>query len=297
MAEELKKYLDYEGLQEYHKKLKSNLDDMIGDLDVATEDKPGLVQPSDGLEVDETGKTKVKPKEDGAITVTEDGIDVDWSKGQKAGSSTLGMVKVGDGLDITEEGVLSVKPKTNSGLAVDSEGVSLAIKETNSGLSVGADGLGVNLKSNGGITSSVNGLAVEWEVAPKADSDTYGMVKIGEGFSTDEDGTLSFDPDSMASESIPLDKIEGSDDLLKKSDMTDVYEFKGSVETIEDLQEKEDGAKVGDVYNVKSTGMNYGYVESGGDYNEHWDALGGTFAIESISISEIDALFAADDEA
>lgn len=291
MAEELKKYLDYEGLQEYHKKLKTNLDDMIGDLDVATSDKPGLVQPSDGLEVDESGKTKVKSKEGGAITVTEDGIDVDWSKGQKAGTSTLGMVKVGNGLDITEEGVLSVKPKMNGGLLVESEGVSVSLDGTESGLTLGADGLKVNLKSNGGVTTSVNGLAVDWENAPKADSDTYGMVKVGEGFTTDEDGTLSFDPDSIASESIPLDKIEGSDDLLKKSDLTDVYEFKGSVDTIEDLQDKEDGAKVGDVYNVKSTGMNYGYVESGGDYNEHWDALGGTFAIESISISEIDALF------
>lgn len=293
MAEEVsKKYLDYDGLEHYDDKLKKYLSTKIGDLGVATDDAPGLVKPGDGLAVSEDGELSIDVKEGGGLTATDDGLEVDWDNGRKAGPATLGLVKVGDGLDIDEGGTLSVDPKDDSGIAVDAEGVSIKLK-TDGGLSVGADGVEVKAKATGGITVDQNGAAVDWAVAPKADSDTYGMVKLGDGFSTGEDGTLSFDPDDMSNESIPLEKIEGYDDLVKKDELGDVYEFQGSVDTIEDLASKEDGAKVGDVYNVKSTGMNYGYVESGGDYNDHWDALGGTFAIASITNDEIDKLFEA----
>lgn len=293
MAEEMsKKYLDYEGLKHYNDKLQKDLDDKIGDLDVATDDAPGLVKPGDGLSVGEDGELSIDVKEGGGLTATEDGLEVDWDNGRKAGPATLGLVKVGDGLDIDEEGILSVDPKDDSGIAVDAEGVSVKTK-TDGGLSVGTDGVEVKAKTTGGITVDQNGVSVDWAVAPKADSDTYGMVKLGDGFSTSEDGTLNFDPDDMGNESIPLEKVKGYDDLVKKDELGDVYEFKGSVDNIEDLVGKEDGAKVGNVYNVKSTGMNYAYVESDGDYNDHWDALGGTFAIASITNDEIDKLFEA----
>lgn len=291
MAEEVSKnYLDYEGLKHYNDKLRKDLDDKIGNLGVATDGTPGLVKPGDGLTVGEDGEMGIDVKEDGGLIATEEGLEVDWDNGQKAGPATLGLVKVGDGLDINGEAVLSVEPKDNSGIEVDAEGVSVKLK-TDGGLKVGADGVEVNVKSTGGINVDQNGVAVDWTAAPKADADTYGMVKLGDGFSASDDGTLSFDPDDMGNESIPLEKIEGYDDLVKKDELGDIYKFKGSVDTIEDLINKEDGAEVGDVYNVKSTGMNYGYVESDGDYNDHWDALGGTFAIASISKEDIDKLF------
>lgn len=292
MADEARKYLDYDGLKHYNDKLRKDLDDKIGDLDVASDDTPGLVKPGDGLTVGEDGGLSIDVKEGGGLSVTEDGLEVDWNNGQKAGPATLGLVKVGDGLDIDGEGVLSVEPKDDSGIEVDAEGVSVKVK-TDGGLTVDADGVAVNVKSTGGIAVDQNGVAVDWTAAPKADADTYGMVKLGDGFSTTEDGTLNFDPSDMGNSSIPLEKIEGYDDLVKKDELGDIYEFKGSVDNIEDLIDKEDGAKVGDVYNVKSTGMNYGYVESDGDYNDHWDALGGTFAIASITNEEIDKLFEA----
>lgn len=292
MADEARKYLDYEGLKHYNDKLRKDLDDKIGDLDVATDENPGLVKPGDGLTVGEDGELGIDVKKNGGLTVTEDGLEVDWDNGRKAGPATLGLVKVGDGLEIDGEGVLSVDPKDDAGITVDAEGVSVNLK-TDGGLSVDSDGVAVKAKSTGGISVDQNGVAVDWAVAPKADTDTYGMVKLGDGFSTTEDGTLNFDPSDMSNSSIPLEKVEGYEDLVKKDELGDVYEFKGSVDNIEDLEEKEEGAKVGDVYNVKSTGMNYGYVESGGDYNDHWDALGGTFAIASITNDEIDKLFEA----
>lgn len=292
MADEVKKYLDYEGLKHYNDKLQKDLNDKIGDLNVATDENPGLVKPGDGLTVGEDGELSIDVKEDGGLSVTEDGLEVDWDNGRKAGPATLGLVKVGNGLEIDGEGVLSVEPKDDAGITVDAEGVSVNIK-TDGGLSVDSDGVAVKVKSTGGITVDQNGVAVDWATAPKASSDAYGMVKLGDGFSTTEDGTLNFDPEDMDNGSIPLEKVEGYEDLVKKDELGDVYEFKGSVDNIEDLTGKEDGAKVGDVYNVKSTGMNYGYVESGGDYNDHWDALGGTFAIASITNDEIDKLFEA----
>lgn len=292
MAEEVKKYLDYEGLKHYNDKLQKDLDEKIGDLDVATENTPGLVMPGDGLTVDESGELSIDVKEDGGLKATEDGLEVDWDNGQKAGAATLGMVKVGDGLDIDEEGVLSVEPKDDSGIEVDAEGVSVKLKAAG-GLKVGADGIEVNVKSTGGVSVDQNGVAVDWTAAPKASSTDYGMVKLGDGLTLNEDGTIEVDSDTIEDESIPLEKIEGYDDLVKKDELGDVYEFKGSVDTLEDLASKESGAKVGDVYNVKASGMNYGYVESGGDYNDHWDALGATFSITSISNAEIDKLFEA----
>lgn len=74
------------------------------------------------------------------------------------------------------------------------------------------------------------------------------------------------------------------DDILDKPDMSSLYEYKGSVATKEDLTAKEEGAKVGDTYNVEVDGMNYAWD------GKAWDALGSTFTIETISNDEIDAI-------
>lgn len=277
-----KPYLDYEGLTRFKENFDKEITKKLEDIEIDV---------GDGLTTGEDGKLSVNVKDGSALTATEEGLDINWSNGQKAGAATLGLIKVGDGLDITEEGVLSVDPKDASGIAVDAEGVSVNLK-TNGGLNVDADGISIKVKSTGGVTIDQNGIGIDWNVAPKADSDTYGMVKLGDGFSSDEDGILNFDFDTIENDSVPLDKIEGHDNLVKKSDIGTVYRYKGSVDTIVDLQAKEEDAEVGDTYNVKSTGMNFAYVDSDGEYNEHWDALGGTFAVASIPLDEIDKLFA-----
>lgn len=290
MADDMKKYLDLEGLKEYDKKVKALITDKVGDIKIATSESAGTVKPSDGLDIASDGTLKVKPKADGSISVTADGVDVDWTKGQKATAGTPGLMSVGNGLDV-DDGTVSAKAKTSSGIAVTADGIGVSLKETNSGLAVGADGLSVNVKADGGVTSDTNGLSVDWTKAPKASTSDYGMVKLGTGLNLKEDGTIEVDSDTLENDSIDLSKIKDSDDLAKKSDLVNVYKYKGSVATIDALQAKETSANVGDVYNVESTGMNYGYVESGGDYNDHWDALGASFTITSITIGEIDELF------
>lgn len=69
-----------------------------------------------------------------------------------------------------------------------------------------------------------------------------------------------------------------------KSDITNMYKYKGSVATASLLPSS--GQTVGDVYNVEANGMNYAWNGT------EWDALGEIFTITSISNSDIDTIVA-----
>jgi len=69
-----------------------------------------------------------------------------------------------------------------------------------------------------------------------------------------------------------------------KTDITNMYKYKGSVATVSALPSTEN--TVGDVYNVEASGMNYAWNGT------EWDALGETFSISSISNSDIDTIVA-----
>lgn len=68
-----------------------------------------------------------------------------------------------------------------------------------------------------------------------------------------------------------------------KSDLTNVYKYKGSVASVSALPAS--GNTAGDVYNVEDTDMNYAWNGS------EWDPLGELFSIESITNAEIDTMF------
>lgn len=70
----------------------------------------------------------------------------------------------------------------------------------------------------------------------------------------------------------------------KKTDLTNVYVYKGSVASYSDLPSS--NLTAGDVYNVEATGKNYAWTGTA------WDDLGGTFTIEAIENSEIDTILA-----
>lgn len=69
-----------------------------------------------------------------------------------------------------------------------------------------------------------------------------------------------------------------------KTDITNMYKYKGSVATVSALPSS--GNTTGDVYNVEANGMNYAWNGT------EWDALGETFSISSISNSDIDTIVA-----
>lgn len=64
----------------------------------------------------------------------------------------------------------------------------------------------------------------------------------------------------------------------KKSDIVNVYRYKGSVDTYSNLPGGD--LNSGDVYNVEDTGKNYAWTGSA------WDDLGGNFEINIRAITE-----------
>lgn len=82
-----------------------------------------------------------------------------------------------------------------------------------------------------------------------------------------------------------------------KSEMTSVYRPKGSVDDLAALKAlPEDQLKVGDVYNVKESGMNYLWTgEKENDaYDDGWDPLGGMVEIPTLSVEDIDKILSED---
>lgn len=114
----------------------------------------------------------------------------------------------------------------------------------------------------------------------------------------DKQNTLTFDSSPTSASTNPvtsggvytalsakLDSSTAESTYAKKTDITNVYKYKGSVATYSALPST--GLTAGDVYNVEADGMNYGWTGTA------WDALGATFTITSISNADIDAILAA----
>lgn len=80
-------------------------------------------------------------------------------------------------------------------------------------------------------------------------------------------------------------QLTDSGNYALKSDITNVYKYKGSVDTVSALPSE--GNTVGDIYNVEDTDMNYAWD------GEKWDAMGSSFQIDAITNQEIDDIFAA----
>lgn len=82
-----------------------------------------------------------------------------------------------------------------------------------------------------------------------------------------------------------------------KSEVTSVYRPKGSVETLVALKAIPDGnLRVGDVYNVKESGMNYLWTgdKTNPDYDNGWDALGGLIDIPTLTVDDIDRILSSE---
>lgn len=81
-----------------------------------------------------------------------------------------------------------------------------------------------------------------------------------------------------------ISSFSDAENYALKSDITNVYKYKGSVASSSALPSS--GNTAGDVYNVSDSGMNYAWTGS------EWDALGEILEITSITNAEIDAMFA-----
>lgn len=90
--------------------------------------------------------------------------------------------------------------------------------------------------------------------------------------------------DYTTAEKNKLAAFGSADTYALKSDITNMYKYKGSVATVALLPST--GQTAGDVYNVEANGMNYAWDGTA------WDALGEIFTITSISNGDIDTIVA-----
>ncbi|WP_300412417.1 hypothetical protein [uncultured Oscillibacter sp.] len=144
---------------------------------------------------------------------------------------------------------------------------------------------GKGLSANDFTTAEKEKLAeLENYTLPEATAETLGGVRVGAGL-TVTGGVLSATGGGTA-DSVDWSNIQNKPDLALKSDLTNVYTYKGSKVNYAALPES--GNTVGDVWNVEDTGMNYAWTGEG------WDALGAAFEIQAITNEEIDAITAAE---
>lgn len=99
-------------------------------------------------------------------------------------------------------------------------------------------------------------------------------------------GTTQTPTNKVVNIAVPTTVAQLSDasNYALKSDITNMYRYKGSVATYANLPST--GQTAGDVYDVQADGANYAWTGTA------WDALGQIFSITSITNAEIDTIVA-----
>ena len=172
-----------------------------------------------------------------------------------ASDTTLGGVKIGENVQITK-GVISVdlsgKVDKVEGKGLSTNDFTTAEKTKLAGVAEGANKY----------------------VLPVASASVLGGVKAGKNITIAADGTLSADQQKI--DLSPYAKTADVDKTYaKKSDLTTVYKYRGSVDTYADLPVN--GQTVGDVYNVVAADTANG-INAGDNVawnGNSWDNLSG----------------------
>ncbi|MBQ8094880.1 MAG: hypothetical protein IJ242_15105 [Clostridia bacterium] len=140
-----------------------------------------------------------------------------------------------------------------------------------------------------GMNGASAGQAGTAGLVPGAAAGDQGLFLRGDGVWAEPDNTEYAEVTQSAAglmsatDKAKLDAFGSADTYALKSDITNVYRYKGSVAKVEDLPNT--GNTPGDVYDVQERGINYAWTGTA------WDPLGELFAVESISNAEIDSLF------
>ena len=105
---------------------------------------------------------------------------------------------------------------------------------------------------------------------------------VAKGYVAKENGKGLSTNDFTTAEKNKLAAFDSADQYAKKSDITSMYRYKGSVASYADLPAT--GNTAGDVWNVEDSGMNYAWT------GEAWDTLGSVFSITAITAEEIEQI-------
>lgn len=108
------------------------------------------------------------------------------------------------------------------------------------------------------------------------------LITVSNGYVAKETGKGLSTNDYTTAEKNKLAAFGSASSYALKSDITNMYKYKGSVATVSALPSSDN--TTGDVYNVEASGMNYAW-----DGTE-WDALGEIFTITAITNGELDTI-------
>lgn len=136
---------------------------------------------------------------------------------------------------------------------------------------------GYQVSFSGGVSGDIKVVAISTYQAAMGQAAIALESKVdketGKGLSTN---------DYTTAEKNKLAAFSAASDYALKSDITNMYKYKGSVAAVSNLPSS--GNTTGDVYNVEATGMNYAWN------GQAWDALGEIFTITAITNSELDTI-------
>lgn len=165
-----------------------------------------------------------------------------------------------------------------------------ASEETLGGVKIEGVSATAPIKGKRAVKVDQTGIAyVDFAEAPKASESEYGLIKLGNGLKAGEDGTIEVDGENVTAGEVDWSDVQNAPDFALKTDLSNVYKYKGSVGTYEQLpQSGTEGLTAGDVYNVTATDMNYAWTGTA------WDPLGSTFTISAITTDQINKLFEED---
>lgn len=259
------------------------------------------------ITVDETGHVKIGTavkKSD----ITDLGIPAQDTTYQPATESVDGLMAAADKKKL--DGISDDANKTeasliNGQIKVDGQEVKVYTHETFTAKESGLYKITVNTEGHVSaatpvVKTDITGLGIPAQdtTYAKASADLDGLMSKEhytklEGVAAGAQVNV-IEKVSVDGSALPINSRGVNIDLsayAKKTDITNVYKFKGSVDSFDALPKE--GQTTGDVYDVKAA---HGDNPAGTNYawdGKQWDALGGTFAISAISTSEIDKLFAA----
>lgn len=216
--------------------------------------------------VDNAGNNKVD-KEVGKGLSTNDYTNEEKAKLQglnnytlpKASADTLGGIKVGAGLSITGEGILSA---TGGGTADAVNWENVVGRPTN--VSAFTNDAGYQTASDVESTVTGKGYQTAGQVETAITEKGYQTSTQVESAITSKGYQTSGDVDAKLA------------DYAKKTDVSSVYKYKGSVENYEGLPVSDQ--QVGDTYNVKAADNSHG-IKAGDNVvwdGSAWDVLSGT---------------------
>lgn len=194
-----------------------------------------------------------------------------------------------DGKGLSTNDYTTVEKSKLAGIAANANNYSLP---TASSSTLGGIKVGQNLTI--GSDGTLNAVQGAYEL-PTASTSVLGGVKVGNNLSI-SNGVLSAKDTTYSAatqtangllssdDKKKLDAFSTADTYAKKTDISGMYKYKGSVATTDKLPSS--GNTTGDVYNVEANGMNYAWDGT------KWDALGETFTITSVTNAEIDTIVA-----